>query len=101
MPHEVHEVAAVGFDRVVREQHVADPGHEGRGRARGVAVGGRERLGQEGFDLLGRRGVAFEEVAPLGQERDAAGWRHFGIRRREGRHCGLVEDFVTHNRITP
>ena len=36
-------------------------------------VGGRERPGQEGLDLLGRRGVAFEEVAPLGQERGAAG----------------------------
>ncbi len=66
VPHEVHEVAAVSLDRVVREQHVADPGHEGRGRARGVAVGGRESPGQKGFDLLGGRGVAFEEVALLG-----------------------------------
>ena len=28
MPQEVHEIAAVGLDRVVREpQHIADPGH--------------------------------------------------------------------------
>ena len=59
-----------------------------------------ERLGQEGLDLLGGRGVPLEEVAPLGQERGAAGWRRFGIRRREGGECGLVEDFITHHSIT-
>ena len=36
VPHEVHEVAAVGFDRVVREQHIADPGDEGPGGGRGI-----------------------------------------------------------------
>ena len=29
------------------------------------------------------------------------GGSRFGIRRREGRECGLVEDFITHHRITP
>ena len=61
VPHEVHEIAAVGLDRVVREQHVAEPGHERRGRARGVAFGGRESPGQEGLDLLGRRTVSLQE----------------------------------------
>ena len=71
VPEEVHEVAAVGLDRMVRQQRVADPGYERLGRTR--AAGGSKRLGQEGFDLGGRRGVPLQEVAPLGQERGAAG----------------------------
>ena len=71
VPEEVHEVAAVGLDRMVRQERVADPGYERLGRTR--AAGGSKRLGQEGFDLLGRRAVPLQEVAPLGQERGAAG----------------------------
>ena len=59
---EVGEVAAVGFDRVVGQQHVADPGHQRSGGGRGVAAGGGQGLGQEGFDLGGGGSVAFEEV---------------------------------------
>ena len=36
--HEVGEVAAVGLDGVVRQQGVADPGHEGAGGGRHVAL---------------------------------------------------------------
>ena len=30
VPHEVHQIPAIGLDRVVREQHVAEPGHQRR-----------------------------------------------------------------------
>ena len=82
VPHEVHEVAAVGLDRVVRQQRVADPGHQGPGGGRGIAAGGLQGPGQEGLDLGGGRGVAFQEVAPLGQEGRRAG--RGGVRRQDG-----------------
>jgi len=41
---------------VVGQERVADPRHQGPGRGRGIAAGGRQGTGQEGFDLLGRPG---------------------------------------------
>ena len=79
VPHEVHEVAAVGLDRVVGQERVADPGDQGPCRDVGIAARGIKGTGQEGFHLGGRRGVAFQEVGPLGQER-GAGRRRLGIR---------------------
>ena len=79
VPQEVHEVAAIGLDRVVRQQGVADPGHQGPGGGRGIAAGGLQGVGQEGFDLGRGRGVAFQEVAPLGHER-GAGRGGLGVR---------------------
>ena len=69
---EVHEVAAVGLDRVVGQQRVADPGHQGPGDG-GRSVAGLQGVGQEGCDLVGGRGVAVEEVAALGHEGRAGG----------------------------
>ena len=43
VPHEVQEIAAVGLDRVVRQKHIADPGHERPGGTHGLAAGGLER----------------------------------------------------------
>ena len=83
VPHEVHEVAAVGLDRMVRQEGVADPGDQGPRRGLGIAARGIKGTGQEGFDFGGRRGVAFEEVGPLGEER-GTGRRRLGIRRRDG-----------------
>ena len=102
VPDEVHEVAAVGFDRVVGQQGVADPGDQGPGRGRGIAAGGLQGPGQEGFDLVGGRGVALEEVAPLGHEgrrgagggfggRPAPGW--LGALMGEGMES--IDDLVT------
>ena len=65
------------------EQGVADPGDQGRGGDVGVAAGGLQGPGQEGFDLGGGRGVAFEEVAALGHERDAGRCR-LGLAARDG-----------------
>jgi hypothetical protein len=84
VPHEIEEIAAVGFDRVIRQQRVADPGDQGGGRPVGVAAGGLEGAGQEGLDLVGGGGVAFEEVAALGQQGSAGGCR-LGIGRGDGR----------------
>ena len=84
VPHEVHEVAAVRLDRVVREQRVANPRHQGPGGGQGITAGGLQGPGQEGFDLGGRRGVPFQEVAALGHQRDA-GRRGRGIRGQDGR----------------
>ena len=84
VPQEVHEVAAVGFDRVVRQQRVADPGDQGPGGDRGIAARGLQGPGQEGFDLGRGRGVPLEEVTPLGHQR-GAGWRRLSLRRQDGR----------------
>ena len=67
VPNEIREVAAIGFDRVVGQQCVTDPGDQGPGDS-GRAVAGLQGVGQEGGDLVGGRGVAVEEVAALGQE---------------------------------
>ena len=52
---EVHEVAAVGFDRVVRQQGVADPGHQGPGDG-GRSAAGLQGVGQEGLRPCRRPG---------------------------------------------
>ena len=52
---EIGEVAAVGLDRVIRQEHVADPRHQRPGGGRSVAARGGQGLGQEGLDL-GRGG---------------------------------------------
>ena len=97
VPQEVHEVAAVGLDRVVREQRVADPGHQGPGRGRGSLPVAAKAWARKASTLAGRRGVAFQEVAPLGQER-GAGWRGSASVRRDGREidaCVACESIVT------
>jgi hypothetical protein len=84
VPHEVHEVAAVGFDRVVRQQRVADPGDQRPGGGRSVAVR-LQGAGEKGLDLGRGRSVAFEEIAAL---------RHQGRAgrgsRRQGGEVGAV-----------
>ena len=79
MADEIHEVAAVGFDRVVGQQRVADPRHQGSGDLSASLPRGLQGAGEEGFDLVRGRGVAFEEVAALGHEgragrRGAGSW---------------------------
>ena len=97
VPEEVGEVAAVGLDRVVGEQGVADPRHQGPGGGRRVAAGGLQGVGQEGFDLVGGRGVAVEEVAALGQ-RGEARWRAGRAGSAGGRSSGLQQiDCVTND----
>ena len=63
--------------RVVRQQRVADPGNQRPGCHVGVTAHGLQGPGQEGFNLGGGRGIAFEEVTSLGHEgravRDARG----------------------------
>ena len=66
VPDEVHEVAAVGFDRVVGQQRVADPGDQRPGDA-GRSVAGLQGGARKAGDLVGGGGVAVEEVAALGQ----------------------------------
>ena len=61
------------LDRVVRQERIADPGDQGPGGGWGVGARGGQRLGQEGLDLVGGRGVPLEEVAPLGHEGDGVG----------------------------
>jgi hypothetical protein len=61
---EIEEVAAVGFDRVIGQQGIADPGDQ-RGGGLVGAAGGVKGTGQEGGDLVGGRGIAVEEVAAL------------------------------------
>ena len=74
LPQEVHEVATVGFDRVVGRQHVADPRHQSPGRD-GVSVAGHglQGAGEKGLDLGRGRSVAFEEIAAL-RHQGGAGW---------------------------
>jgi len=69
---------------VVRQQRVADPGHQGTGREVGVVARGLQGAAQEGFDLGSGWGVAFEEVAAFGHE-GRAGRRS----RRQGRELGI------------
>ncbi len=88
---EIHEVAAVGFDRVVRQQRVADPRHQRRRRRVGVAAAGLQGAGEEGFDLVGGRGVAVEEVAALGDE----GRARRGVAGRAG-SCGGSSRVTVH-----
>ena len=54
--------------RVVRQQRVADPGNQRPGCDVGVTAHGLQGPGQEGFNLGGGRGIAFEEVTSLGHE---------------------------------
>ena len=54
--------------RVVRQQRVADPGNQRPGCHVGVTAHGLQGPGQEGFNLGGGRGIAFEEVTSLGHE---------------------------------
>ena len=68
VPQEVHEIAAVGFDRMVRQQRITDPGHQSPGGGGCVAAGGLQGPGQEGFDLGRRRRIPLQEVAPLGHQ---------------------------------
>ena len=89
VPEEVHEVSAVGLDRVVRQERIADPGDQGPGGGRGVGSRGGQRLGQEGLDLVGGRGVPIEEVAPLGHEGDPV-WDQFRFRLRGGRNVACT-----------
>ena len=81
---EVHEVAAVGFDRVVGQQRIADPRHQRPGDG-GRSAAGLQGVGQEGFDLVGGRGVALEEVAALGDE----GRARPDVAVRQGRELGI------------
>jgi len=62
---EVQEIAAVGFDGVIRQQGIADPGDQRGGGLIGGAAAGLQGPGQEGGDLVGGRCVAVEEVAAL------------------------------------
>ena len=78
---EVQEVAAIGFDGVVGQQGVADPGDQRPGDAgRSLPLASRARARKAG-DLVGGGGVAVEEVAALGQEGRAG--------RRQGREAGV------------
>jgi hypothetical protein len=79
---EVEEVAAVGFDGVIRQQGITDPGDQRRRGWVGGAAAGLQGASQEGGDLLGRRGVTVEEVAALRDQGRAA--------RRQDRQAGLV-----------
>jgi hypothetical protein len=45
---------------LIREQHVADPGHERPGGGQGLAAGGLQGAGQEGFHLGGGGDVPLE-----------------------------------------
>ena len=84
---EVGEVAAVGLDRVVGQQHVADPGDQGPGRGRR-----RGRLRKRPGPRTGRprpcrrRGVAVEEVAPLGDEGAGRRYRYQSLARSRRKH---------------
>jgi hypothetical protein len=80
LPDKVQEVATARLDRVVRKQGISDPGDQGPGRGWGIAARGLERADQEGLDLGGGRGTAFQEVTPRGQE-GRAGCRRLGDRR--------------------
>ena len=62
---EVHQVAAIGLDRVVGQQGVADPGDQRRGGAVGVIAHRLEGAGDEGLDLVGGRAVARKKVTAL------------------------------------
>ena len=68
MPQEVHQVAAIRLDRVVRQKQIADPRHSHPGGTRGLAAGGLQRPGQERLHLGSGRGIVFQEVGPLGHE---------------------------------
>jgi hypothetical protein len=68
---EVHQVAAVALDRVVRQQRVADPGDEGCGDEIGLAAEGLQGPSEEGVDLVGGGGIPLEKIAPFGDERHA------------------------------
>ena len=95
---EIHEVAAIGFDRVVRQQGVADPGHQGPGDG-GRSAAGLQGVGQEGLDLVGGRGVALEEIAALGDEgragRPGAGVAGGDDRSWESERHRLLDKFAT------
>src|SRR5262249_54752513 len=71
LPGEVGQVAAVGLDRVARQERIADPGDQRPGGGGGLGARGVEGAGQEGLDLVGGRSVALEGVAPPGDERGA------------------------------
>ena len=76
VPHvlgEVGQVPAVALDRVLGQEHVADPGHQRPGGRVGAFLGGRDEASQEGRDLFLDRLVALEDVDPLGDQRLAPG----------------------------
>ena len=84
VPHEVHEVAAVRLDRMVGQEHVADPGDQGPCRDVGIAARGIQGTGQEGLHLGGCWGVAFQEVGSLRKEGALGGeGRRPAARQRE------------------
>src|SRR5512142_2124115 len=88
---EVHEVPAVGFHRVVREQRVADPGHERLSRPVALACG--KGLGEEGLDLGRSRALAIQELCPLEHERWRARRRRLSTRGQSGGNCRLLSLF--------
>ena len=93
--------------RVVRQQRIADPGNQRPGCHVGVTAHGLQGPGQEGFNLGGGRGIAFEEVTSLGHEgravRDGRGQsREVGAgigRSVVSSHARLLDEKREHKRI--
>src|SRR5262249_55495117 len=73
VPEEVHQIPTVGFDRVVGQEGIADPGDDRSGGGGSVSAGSNQGLGQEGSHFVGGRGGALEDVTPLGDKGSSGG----------------------------
>src|SRR5581483_4402739 len=74
VPHEIDEVPAIGFEGVLRLEHIAHPGHQ---CVRGTVPIGRRGPGvsEEGLDLGGNRFLSLQELTLFRGGADwAGGW---------------------------
>jgi hypothetical protein len=72
VPHKIDEVPAVGFERVLRLEHIAHPRHQGMRRTVPIGRSGHG-LGKEGLHLGGKGFLSLEELAAFEYERQRAG----------------------------